>query len=129
MKSQLLILGSCALFACAASGCATATPPAQQALQSRRIFNAALETIHGLHAAGKISAQQERQLLPVIVAASAALDRMDLDALSGNPAGFDVAARALDAALSELDVTISQAQMPSRPSSAPGTRPSGANED
>jgi hypothetical protein len=129
MKSQLIILGLCALSVCAASGCTTATPPAQQALQSRRIFNAALETIHGLHTAGKISARQERQLLPVIVAASAALDRMDAYALSGDPAGFDVAVTAVNAALSELNLTISQAQIPSRPSSAPGTRPSGANED
>lgn len=129
MKSQLLILGFCALSACAAGGCTAATPPAQQALQSRRIFNTALETIHGLHVAGKISARQERQLLPVIVAASAALDRMDAYALSGNSAGFDAAVTALDAALSELDVTISQAQISPRPPGASGTRPSGANED
>lgn len=129
MRYQLLIIAFCALFACAAGGCATATPPAQQSLQSRRIFNAALETIHGLHAAGKISAQQERQLLPVIVAASAALDRMDAYALAGDSAGFDVAVTAVNAALSELNTTISQAQTPSRPSSAPGTRPSGANEE
>lgn len=129
MKSQLMVLCLCACCACAAGGCTTSATPAQQALQSRRVFNAALETIHGLHVAGKISGQQERELLPAILAASAALDRMDADALAADPAGFDVASTALGAALSELNITITQAQAPPRPSSAPGTRPSGAKQE
>jgi hypothetical protein len=116
------------LLACMLSGCAATATPAQQALESRRVFNTTLETIHTLHEAGTVSSQQERDLLPVIQAASAALDQMDADALNGNAAGFDVAVAALNAALSQMNVTITQAKQPAtkqsaRPTTAPSTRP------
>jgi hypothetical protein len=129
MKHRQLPNPGIVLLACMLSGCAATATPAQQALESRRIFNTALETIHTLHGSGQISAEQERQLLPAINAASAALDQMDADALAGNSAGFDVAAAAMNAAVSQLNAAIIQSQQTTRPATAPSTRPSAIHGD
>lgn len=90
------------------AGCATT--PTQQAMDDRRAFNGALETLHQLHQQGQVSSKNEQALLPVIAAGSAALDQMDADAAAGNQAGFDVALTALQAALAQLNAAATARQ-------------------
>lgn len=102
------------------AGCASTSSPEQLAVAYRQIFNGALQTIHQLHEQGKLSVPVERELLPAILAGSAALDQMDSDAASGNQAGFDVAAAAAQAALSQLQAAAHPA---TQPSTAPAAAP------
>lgn len=66
------------------------------------MFNSALQSIHALHEQGKLSADDERKLLPVILAGSAALDQMDADAAADNQSGLDAATAAAQSALAQI---------------------------
>ncbi len=100
--NQLLIRPGGAVLAVAlVAGCAAT--PAQLAMDYRRSFNSALQTLHDLHLQGKVSSTTEQQLLPLIQAGSAALDQMDADAASGDQAGYEAALTALQAAIAQLN--------------------------
>ena len=101
------------------SGCAAANSPSQLAIAYRQMFNAALQSIHQLHAQGKLGAAQERVLLPAILAGSTALDRLDADAAAGDQADFDLDLAAARAALQQL-------QSAALPATAPSTAPAPA---
>lgn len=106
MKSTRILLAAVALAMTSfVTGCAQT--PTQTALDYRRVFNGALETIHSLHVQGKLSAQQEQQLLPAITAASSALDQMDVQAAAGNQSAFDSALSAFQGANAQISaVTV-----------------------
>lgn len=101
MKSNRISLASTVIVMVGlATGCAQT--PTQTAMDYRRAFNGALETIHSLHVQGKLTAQQEQQLLPAITAASSALDQMDAQAAAGNQSAFNSAVSAFQAANTQI---------------------------
>jgi hypothetical protein len=111
--------------ACALPVVAGCTPTAMQSTMAcRQAFNGTLETIHTLHVQGKLSAKQEQQLLPAILAASSALDQMDSQAAAGNQTAYESALTSFQAANAQLtSATQSSAVTPTR-TTKPAPHPS-----